>query len=57
MENIRRLLPHSKKESKMDKKDALFEINEVFFNLTKHVTSFMEWGSIPRVLTDSMDYC
>lgn len=29
MENIRRLLPHSKKEAKMDKKDSLFEINEV----------------------------
>jgi len=29
MENIRRLLPHSKKESKMEKKDSLFEINEI----------------------------
>jgi hypothetical protein len=29
MDNFRRLLPHTKKESKMDKRDKLFAINEV----------------------------
>jgi hypothetical protein len=29
MDNVRRLLPHTKKEAKMEKKDSLFEINEV----------------------------
>ncbi len=33
MDNLRRLLPHTKKESKMDKRDKLFAINEVYFHL------------------------
>jgi len=29
MENLRRLLPHTKKDSKMDKRDTLFAVNEI----------------------------
>lgn len=31
MENLRRLLPHTKKDAKMDKRDTLSSINEVLF--------------------------
>ncbi|CAG7826274.1 unnamed protein product, partial [Allacma fusca] len=54
MDNLRRLLPHSKKDSKMDKRDTLFSINEIaemkncnkclFFESRKQLDIYM-WAS------------
>jgi len=42
MENLRRLLPHTKKESKMDKRDKLFAINEISEMKNCNKTLFFE---------------
>jgi len=57
MENMRRLLPHTRKESKMDKKDTLFSINDIsemkncnkclFFECRKQGDVYLWVSSIP----------
>jgi len=42
MENLRRLLPHTKKESKMDKRDKLIAINEIAEMKNCNKTLFFE---------------
>jgi len=42
MDNLRRLLPHTKKESKMDKRDKLFAINEIAEMKNCNKTLFFE---------------
>lgn len=46
MENLRRLLPHSKKESKMDKRDTLSAINEVEIEIGNNLNLLRAGGTI-----------